>query len=145
MLLEITYLAKKRSTIENIPTTQAALLQHLLRSMYQANCWQQMCVKSQKLLDPESFGWNALTENGHPSGQSPERLQIVPEFWYSVDGEKAAKETVNAIKQHWIIQLYVTAVEAIIRIQNVNLLVRLKYIVGYFTGYIFLHVYMYWP
>ena len=51
---------KKGCAIENILPTQAALLQHLLRSMYPANCWLQMCVKSQKLLDPGSFGWECI-------------------------------------------------------------------------------------
>ena len=46
-----------------------------------------------------------------------------------MDAKKAAKETVNAGRRHWIVQLYVIVVEAVIRIQNVNPLVRLKYIV----------------
>ena len=58
--------------------------------------------------------------------------------------KKAANETVNAGRQYWIVQLYVIVVEAVIRIQNVNPLVRLKYIVGYFTRYISFHIYMQW-
>ena len=51
---------RKGHPIERIPPTRGALIQHILRSIYQASCWEQMSEKSQKLLDPASFGWECV-------------------------------------------------------------------------------------
>ncbi|KAG1656012.1 hypothetical protein GQR58_024202 [Nymphon striatum] len=58
------FLGKQRSLarvnfarmLEDIPPSQAALKQHVLRACYQANCWQQMLLKVQVLPYPESCG-----------------------------------------------------------------------------------------
>ena len=47
---------RKGHPTESIPLTCGALIQHILRSIYQASCWEQMFEKSQKLFDPASFG-----------------------------------------------------------------------------------------
>ena len=50
-------------TIENIPPTQAALLEHLKRAVYQAaHVWSQALDPSPKLPSPENWGWQ-LTES----------------------------------------------------------------------------------
>ena len=51
---------RKGRAIESIPPTRGALIQHILRSIYQASCWEQMFEKSQKLLDPALFGWECV-------------------------------------------------------------------------------------
>ena len=47
-----------RAAIENIPPTQAALLQHIYRSIYQAGyIWGQALVSQQQLPSPSNWGW----------------------------------------------------------------------------------------
>ena len=135
---------RKGRTIENIPPTQAALLQHLLRSMYQANCWQQMCVKLQKLLNPGTFEWECIDEKWTPLWTKLPKVADSSRILVKCGCKKGYKETVNAGRQYWIGLLYVTVAKAVIRIQNVNPFIRLEYIVGYFTRDIFLHIYMQW-
>ena len=49
---------KQNRQIDNIPPTQAALLQHILRSTYQGgHVWGQCLVKQQHLPSPGDWGW----------------------------------------------------------------------------------------
>ena len=48
---------KKSRSLENIPPTQAALKQHVLRAQLQAMIWINACVKAPPLHDPGKFGW----------------------------------------------------------------------------------------
>ena len=51
-------------TIDNIPPTQAALLEHIKRAVYQAtHVWSQALDPSPELPSPEHWGWK-LTESG---------------------------------------------------------------------------------
>jgi hypothetical protein len=49
---------KKGRTIDHIPPTQAALIQHTKRAAYQAgHCWGQMMVATPELPSPGDWGW----------------------------------------------------------------------------------------
>ncbi|MES9882849.1 MAG: hypothetical protein ABW185_18430 [Sedimenticola sp.] len=53
-----TLFAQKNRQIENIPPTQDALSQHLLRVAYQAgHVWSQALLPAPQLPSPEDFGW----------------------------------------------------------------------------------------
>ena len=47
---------QKYRTLENIPPTQAALKQHIKRTCYQANCWNQALVLDQEMPEPSDWG-----------------------------------------------------------------------------------------
>ena len=49
--------AQENRTIENIPPTNAALYQHILRSVIQASKWYTCLEKSQDYKDPCEWGW----------------------------------------------------------------------------------------
>lgn len=66
--------ASKNLPIEKLPPCKSELQQHLLRSIWQINEWQESLSAEKKSLDPLQFGW--LQENG----------QIIPNFF---DGESA--------------------------------------------------------
>lgn len=49
---------KKSRTLENIPPTKAALIQHTRRAAYQAgHCWHQMMIADPVLPSPNDWGW----------------------------------------------------------------------------------------
>ena len=48
---------QKSRTLENIPPTQAALEQHIKRTCYQANCWNQALAKDPEMPEPSDWGW----------------------------------------------------------------------------------------
>ena len=48
---------QKDKTIESIPPTQDALLQHIRRVTYQAGIWSTCDKSEQKLPSPEGWGW----------------------------------------------------------------------------------------
>ena len=48
---------QKYRTLENIPPTQAALKQHIKRTCYQANCWNQALVVDRDMPEPSDWGW----------------------------------------------------------------------------------------
>lgn len=48
---------QKSRTLENIPPTQAALKEHIKRTCYQANCWNQALVLDPVMPDPSDWGW----------------------------------------------------------------------------------------
>jgi len=48
---------QKSRTLENIPPTQAALRQHIMRATYQANIWNQALVPDPELASPSDWGW----------------------------------------------------------------------------------------
>ena len=58
--LRLELFAKKNRAIENIPPTQAALVQHIRRAALQANFWEQMFSPVQSLLSPEHCGWTLI-------------------------------------------------------------------------------------
>ena len=54
---------QKSRTLDNIPPTQAAFKQHIKRTCYQANCWNQALVLDQEMPEPSDWGW-AKDPNG---------------------------------------------------------------------------------
>ena len=51
--------AQKGTTIELIPPTQAALIQHVKRATYQAGyCWSQSCIAAPEMPSPFVWGSN---------------------------------------------------------------------------------------
>ena len=57
---------KKKRTLENIPPTEDALVQHLKRSMLQANIWTSCLMLQLPEIDFTKWGW-IVDENGvHP-------------------------------------------------------------------------------
>ena len=48
---------QKSRTLENIPPTKAALMQHIKRAAYQANIWNNALVPDPELPSPSDWGW----------------------------------------------------------------------------------------
>lgn len=48
---------QKSRMLENIPPTQAALIQHIKRASYQANCWNKALTPNPELPSPTDWGW----------------------------------------------------------------------------------------
>ena len=58
---------RKGRSIDLIPPTSAALLQHVKRSAYQAgHVWGQALVSSPALPTPAEWGWSKISEEWHP-------------------------------------------------------------------------------
>ena len=57
---------QKARTLENIPPTQAALLQHVKRAAFQANVWNQCLVAIPKISSPSDCGWIKEGEGWQP-------------------------------------------------------------------------------
>ncbi len=53
--------SQKSRTLDNIPPTQAALKQHIKRTCYQANCWNQALVTDPDMPEPSGWGWTKET------------------------------------------------------------------------------------
>ena len=54
---------QKGRTIDGLPPTKAALVQHIMRAAYQAgHCWSQTMVPSPELPSPSQWGWNESTD-----------------------------------------------------------------------------------
>ena len=50
--------SQKSRAIDGLPPTQAALIQHIKRTAYQAgHCWAQMMVATPELPSPCEWGW----------------------------------------------------------------------------------------
>ena len=47
----------KNRTMESIPPSQGALLQHSKRVAYQAGIWTTSNISQQELPSPEGYGW----------------------------------------------------------------------------------------
>lgn len=55
---------KKDRRIENIPPTEDALYQHMLRAMYQGvHIWWQLTTPKQDIPDPQEWGWTKSNNN----------------------------------------------------------------------------------
>ena len=52
-----TLFAQKSRSLDNIPPTQAALLEHSKRSCFQAGLWSRCLEKNQQLPNPCDWGW----------------------------------------------------------------------------------------
>ena len=53
----------KGRTIDGLPPTKAALVQHIMRAAYQAgHCWGQTIVSPPELPSPSQWGWNESTD-----------------------------------------------------------------------------------
>ena len=48
---------QKSRTLENIPPTKAALVQHIRHTYFQANIWNQSLLTSPQIPDPSDLGW----------------------------------------------------------------------------------------
>ena len=57
---------QKSRNLENIPPTQAALKQHIKRTCYQANGWNQALVLNPEMPDPSDWGWTKETTGWQP-------------------------------------------------------------------------------
>ena len=57
---------QKSRNLENIPPTQAALKQHIKRTCYQANCWNQALVLNPEMPDPSDWGLTKETIGWEP-------------------------------------------------------------------------------
>ena len=57
---------QKSRTLENIPPTQTALVQHIKRTCYQANCWNQALVRDPQMPEPSDWGWTKETTGWQP-------------------------------------------------------------------------------
>ncbi|XP_078492496.1 uncharacterized protein LOC144748319 [Ciona intestinalis] len=58
---------KKGRSIESLPPTRAALLEHVRRAAYQAgHCWGQSLVASPELPNPNNWGWQTSAEGFVP-------------------------------------------------------------------------------
>ena len=49
--------SQKSRTLENNPSTQAALKEHIKWTCFQANLWNQSLVLDPKIPDPSDCGW----------------------------------------------------------------------------------------
>ena len=62
--------SRKSRTLENIPTTFAALKQHTLQTVYRGgHVWGQALSKSPTLLCPSQWGWEKAGESSNRGGQ----------------------------------------------------------------------------
>merc|ERR1712082_71318 len=52
--------------MENIPPTQAALLQHSNRAVYQCGIWSRSLKAIQSLSSPETYGWTKVADSWTP-------------------------------------------------------------------------------
>jgi hypothetical protein len=56
---------QKGRTIDGLPPTGAALIQHIKRATYQAgHCWGQLMIASPELPSPSEWGWSKKAEGG---------------------------------------------------------------------------------
>ena len=69
-----------------------------------------MFEKSQKLLDPASFGWECVEGRWAPLWTLLPKVSESSSL-LNVDAKKAARATVNARKPSWSVLHYVTAAE----------------------------------
>ena len=54
--------AKKTQSMDKIPPTQDALLQHTYRALYQAGIWTTCTQAQPKIPSPEQFGWTIRSQ-----------------------------------------------------------------------------------
>ena len=56
---------QKDRSIDGLPPTQAALIQHIKRATYQAgHCWAPMMIAAPELPTPSEWGWSKKAEGG---------------------------------------------------------------------------------
>lgn len=56
---------QKNRTIDRLPPTQAALIEHIKRAAYQAgHCWAQAMIATPELPSPSEWGWKVKDEGG---------------------------------------------------------------------------------
>ncbi|XP_071792576.1 uncharacterized protein [Asterias amurensis] len=58
--------SKAKHTMEKIPPTQAALLQHSNRALYQASIWTTSLKSEQRAPLPEGYGWTKVASDWKP-------------------------------------------------------------------------------
>ena len=58
--------SQKSRTLENNPSTQAALKEHIKRTCFQANLWNQSLVLDPKTPDPSDWGWRKESTGWQP-------------------------------------------------------------------------------
>ena len=58
--------SQKCLSMENTPTTQAALIQHSNSAVYQASIWSKGLQAIQSVLSPEKYGWTKLDDSWTP-------------------------------------------------------------------------------
>ena len=57
---------KKNRSVERIPPTQNALLQHVRRAVYQAGIWTTSTQEQQSVPSPHEFGWTKESNSWSP-------------------------------------------------------------------------------
>ena len=75
--------AGKGKTVENIPPTQDALLQHVRRATYQGgHIWSQSLLLQPKLPSPSDWGWRSVDNCWHPVWWTtiPDAAKCCPEL-----------------------------------------------------------------
>ena len=58
--------SQKSRTLENIPPTQAALKEHIKRTCFQANLWNQSLVLDPEIPEPSDWGWTKESTGWQP-------------------------------------------------------------------------------
>ena len=79
---------RKERPSESIPLTHGALNQYILRSIYQANCWEQMSEKSQNCWTLLHFDKSVWKDNGRLSGHCILTCLKVRACWSNVEAKK---------------------------------------------------------
>ena len=74
---------QKSRTLENIPPPQAALIEHVKRTCYQANCWNQALVLDPVMPDPSDWGW------------TKERTEWQPQWTTLPEASKSCHELIH--------------------------------------------------
>ena len=57
---------RKVQMMQNLPPTQAALIQHTNRSIYQASIWSTSLLSIQNIPEPDNFGWTFCNNKWEP-------------------------------------------------------------------------------
>ena len=89
--------AQGSRTMENIPPTKAALLQHV-RAAYRAGyVWLQALVPVPVLPSPALWGGSHLIRGGNSSGLNYQRRSLHATNLYTADARRAACASANAV------------------------------------------------
>lgn len=109
---------KKSRTIDRLPPTQAALIQHIKRAAYQAgHCWAQVMIAAPELPSPGDWGWKRKDQGcGWEAFWTalPEATQACRELIRCGCKKECRGRCMNAKKQHSNALLFVTVEDTVI-------------------------------
>ena len=92
-------ICNKGRSLEAIPPTHDALLQHMKRAIYQASCWRQSLIAQQNLPDPNAWvGIKKKMVDFRSSGLQFRKLPlyVANSFAAGVTQKKDVKDVANA-------------------------------------------------